>query len=219
MKIGIIGAGFIGRAVAKLSLAAGHDVMVSNSRGPKSLSSIPSGIGCQVGTVEEAASFGNIVLLAIPFSAYTSIAPQLLAGKILMDANNYYPDRDGNIAPLDRHETTTSEMTAKHFASAKVVKTFNAILAKDLEEDGRPAGASDRRALPIAGDDIGAKATVADLLDQMGFDCVDAGSLKDSWRFERAKPAYCIRLDAENLTKALAAAERDVEVEHGAWRQ
>ena len=219
MKIGIIGAGFIGRAVAKLGVAAGHDVMISNSRGPKSLSSMPSGIGCQIGTVEEAASFGDIVLLAVPFTAYTSIAPQLLAGKILMDANNYYPERDGNIATLDRHETTTSQMTAKHFANARVVKAFNAILAKDLEEDSRPVGAADRRALPIAGDDTGSKATIADLLNHMGFDCVDVGGLKDSWRFERAKPAYCIRLGAANLVKALAAAERDVEVEHGSWRQ
>ena len=218
MKIGIIGAGFIGRTVAKLAVAAGHDAMVSNSRGPKSLSSMPSGIGCKIGTVEEAARFGDIVLIAVPFTAYTEIAPTLLAGKIVMDANNYYPERDGNIPLLDHYETTTSQMLAGHFVDSHVVKTFNAILATDLDTHGRPAGTGDRRALPIAGDDADSKKIVADLLDQLGFDSVDAGQLKDSWRFERAKPAYCVRLDRKNLVEALAAAERDVEVEPGSWR-
>jgi len=220
MRIGIIGAGFIGRAVAQLALKAGHSVMLSNSRGPQTMSSVLSGIsGCEVGTAEAAARFGDVVLVAIPFEHYPSIPPAWLAGKTLWDANNYYPDRDGHIAALDRFETTTSRLLAEHFAEAKVVKVFNAILAQDLLQDGRPKGAPDRRALPIAADDPQAKAQVIEFLDQVGFDVVDGGGLDQSWRFERAKPAYCAPLDQQGLGLALAAAEREVELPLGSWRR
>ncbi len=218
MRIGIIGAGFIGRAVARLGLAAGHDVMVSNSRGPRSLSSIPSGIGGQIGTVEEAAAFGEVVVVAIPLSQYQTILAAPLAGKVVLDANNYYPERDGHIPELDARETTTSGMLARHLQQSRVVKAFNAILAVDLEKGGQLVASGRRRALPIAGDDHSAKATAAGLLDQFGFDCVDGGTLAESWRFERAKPAYCVPLDRDGLVRALAAAERDVEVSEGSWR-
>lgn len=217
MRIGIIGAGFVGRAVAQLGVAAGHQVMLSNSRGPQSLSSVPSGIGCAIGTVEEAARFGDVVVVAIPLGHYRSVPVQPLAGKLVIDANNYYPERDGQIAELDAHGTTTSALLAKHLAQARVVKAFSAITAVDLEKDGRPTGVGDRRALPIAGDDAAAKATVAELLEQFGFDVVDTGSLADSWRFERGKPAYCFHLDRKGLVSALAAAERNVELPDGAW--
>nr|WP_311972168.1 NAD(P)-binding domain-containing protein [Pseudomonas baltica] len=219
MKIGIIGAGFIGRSVAQLALAAGHEVMLSNSRGPKSLSSVMSNLpGSQVGTVEQAAQFGDLVLLAIPFEHYRSIAARWLEGKTVLDANNYYPERDGHIAALDRFETTTSRLLAEHLCGARVVKVFNAILAQDLLQDGRPRGAADRRALPIAADDAQAAQQVIKLLDELGFDAVDAGNLDDSWRFERAKPAYCRPFDQAGLKQALAAAERQVELPHGSWR-
>jgi len=218
MKIGIIGAGFIGRAVAQLALAAGHEVMLSNSRGPQSMSSVLSGIrGVQVGTAQNAAQFGDLVLLAIPFKHYRSVPAQWLEGKTVMDANNYYPDRDGHIPVLDRFETTTSRLVAEHLSQSNVVKVFNAILAPDLTQDARSKGAPDRRALPVAADDPAAKARVIALLDEIGFDAVDAGELDESWRFERAKPAYCVALDKEQLTAALAAAERQVELPAGDW--
>lgn len=219
MKIGIIGAGYIGRAVAQILLQAGHEAMLSNSRGPKTLTSVAAGIrGSQIGTLEQAAEFGDMVLVAIPLEHYRSLPAELLKGKIVLDANNYYPDRDGHITALDQHETTTSRLLAEHLTQSTVVKAFNAILAADLLTDGRPSGADDRRALPIASDDPAATQKVANLLDQLGFDVVDAGGLDDSWRFERAKPAYCVRLNIQGLKQALAQAQRDVEVEHGSWR-
>ncbi len=218
MRIGIIGAGFIGRAVARLGLAAGHEVMVSNSRGPRSLGSIPSGIGSRIGTVEEAAAFGEVVVVAIPLSQYQTVPAAPLMGKAVLDANNYYPERDGQMPELDARETTTSELLARHLPQSRIVKAFNAILAVDLEKGGQPVASGQRRALPVAGDDPSAKAVAAGLLDQFGFDCVDAGPLAESWRFERAKPAYCVPLDRDGLVRALAAAERDVEVVEGSWR-
>lgn len=213
MKIGVIGAGFIGRALAQLALAAGHEVMLSNSRGPQTMSSVLSGIrGVKVGSAQDAAQFGDVVLVAIPFEHYRSIPAQWLEGKTILDPNNYYPERDGHFPALDRFETTTSRLLAEHFSHSKVVKVFNAIFATDLTEHARPHGAPDRRALPVAADDAGAKAQVIGLLDELGFDAVDAGNLDESWRFERAKPAYCVPLDQAGLRAALAAAERTVEL-------
>ena len=220
MRIGIIGAGFIGRAVAQLAIAAGHEAMLSNSRGPGTLSSVLSGIpGSQIGTVEQAAQFGELVLVAIPLAQYQRLPAALLEGKIVLDANNYYPDRDGHIAALDRFETTTSQLLAQHLTGARVVKVFNAILAGDLTQDARLSLAADRRALPIAGDDEPAKAVVVHWLDEIGFDAVDAGGLDESWRFERAKPAYCRPLDQAGLRAALAKAQRQVELSEEEWHR
>lgn len=213
MKIGVIGAGFIARAVAQLALAAGHEVMLSNSRGPHTMSSVVSGIlGVQVGSADDAAQFGEVVLVAIPLEHYRSVPAQWLHGKTVMDANNYYPDRDGHIPQLDRFESTTSRLLADHLPHSQVVKVFNAIFAPDLTLDARPHGAADRRSLPVAADDVAAKAVVIKLLDELGFDAVDAGGLDESWRFERAKPAYCVALNQTGLKEALAAAERTVEL-------
>lgn len=220
MQMGIIGAGLIGRAVARLVLAAGHEVMLSNSRGPESMSSLLDDIpGSRIGTVAEAAQFGTMVLLAIPLKHYRSVSAEWLNGKIVLDANNYYPERDGRVDALDQHETTTSRLIAEHLHGSKVVKVFNAVLAEDLLSDLRPKGAAQRRALPVAGDDLAAKARVIKLLDEIGFDAVDAGSLDESWRFERAKPAYCIPFDKNGLKVALAAADRRIELPHGSWRR
>lgn len=219
MKIGIIGAGFIGRALATLAVENGHDVMISNSRAAKTLGSTAVAIGCKVGTAVEAATFADLAIVAIPFAAYTEIAVEPLMGKIVLDANNYYPARDGRIEALDTHATTTSEMLAAHLQGAKVVKAFNAILQADLTTDGRSAGTPERRALPIAGDDLEAKRIATVLIDQFGFDVVDAGALSEGWRFQRAMPGYCIPLDVAGLTEALAAAQRGVEVPHGSWRR
>ena len=219
MKIGIIGAGFIGRALATLAVKSGHEVMISNSRHPRTLGSTGVAIGCQIGTAQQAAEFGEVVFVAIPLFAYKEIPVQPLVGKIVVDANNYYPQRDGDIEELTSGASTTTELLAQHLAGAKVVKAFNAILQGDLEKDGLPAGTANRRALPIAGDDALAKKIVAGLIDSFGFDVVDAGPLSEGWRFQRAKPAYCIALDVAGLKLGLAAAKRNVEVPHGSWRR
>lgn len=218
MKIGIIGAGNIGQAIVKLAIAQGHDVMLSNSRGPETLVDLTSQIGGSAGTAREAAAFGEVVVVTIPFKNVFTLSSELLEGRVVLDTNNYYPDRDGHFADLDGFRTTTSGKVAAHFRGAKVVKAFNAILAADLALPLMPVGHS-RRALPIAGDDAGAKAIVVQLHDEFGFDVVDAGSLAESWRFERAKPAYCVPFDVAGLKAALAQAQRTVELPHGSWRR
>ena len=208
MKIGIIGAGFVGRSVAQKAVQAGHEVMLSNSRGPQSLFSMKSALGCAVGTVDEAIAFGEVIVLAIPLAAYGALPPEGFRGKIVIDAINYYHERDGHIEALDRGETTTSEMIAAHLPGARVVKAFNAIRMIDLDVAGRPEGAADRLALPLAGDDAEAKAVVAGLYHQFGFDSVDAGSLSEGWRFERDRPAYCNLKPKQALAETLSAAVR-----------
>ena len=176
-------------------------------------------IGCKAGTAQESAEFGDAVLVAIPFAAYLSVPVAPLVGKPVLDANNYYPDRDGHIVELDQDETTTSKMLAAHLEGARVFKAFNAILQQDLAAGGTPPGTAGRRALPIAGDDVDAKQLVAGLHDQFGYDVVDAGPLSEGWRFQRAMPAYCIPLNKAELEEALAAAQRGVELPHGSWRR
>jgi len=205
MKIGIIGAGFVGRAISKLALKAGHQVMLSNSRDPKTLFTLTRTTQCQAGTPQHAAEFGDIVVIAIPLEAYRSVPAAPLVGKVVIDANNYYPDRDGRIPELDQHQTTTSEMLAKHLPESRIIKAFNAIRMDDLLNDGLPASAAERRALPIAGDDAQGKAMVTALLDEFGFDVVDAGGLAEGWRFEAGTPVYCVPLNQEQLKAGLQA--------------
>ncbi len=205
----MIGAGMIARAVAAVAIKHGHEVMVSNTRTPDTLFSLIRTLGCKAGSPEEAAAFGDIVLVAVPLKNYKSVPVAPLEGKIVLDANNYYPERDGHIDELDRDEITTSELLARHLPKSKVVKVFNAIQAADIEKDGRPAGSTGRRAHPIAGDDPAAKKVVADLLDQFGFDVLDAGPLAEGWRFQKDTPAYCVPLGTASLKKALADATRN----------
>lgn len=208
MKIGIIGAGFVGRTIGKLAVRSGHEVMLSNSRGPQTLFSLRFAVGGEIGTVDEAVAFGDVAVVAIPLSAYRTVPVGPLAGKIVIDTDNYYHERDGRISELDNKATTTSELLAAHLPQSKIVKAFNAIIMNDLESDGRPAGSTDRRALPLAGDDAAAKAVVAGLYEQFGFDVVDVGPLSEGWRFERGAPAYCVPLDKMKLEEALAATQR-----------
>lgn len=219
MKIGVIGAGFIGRLIAIHAVRNGHEVMISNSRGPDSLRSAVAAIKCKSGFAEDAAKFGDVVFLAVPFSNYRSLPAQALAGKIVVDANNYYPDRDGPIPELDSGEATTSELTAAHLQDSKIVKAFNAIMANDLEKDGLPAGSVGRRALPMAGDDKAAKALVARLMDEFGFDVVDVGTLSEGWRFERARPAYCVPFERDELAGVLAGTTRQSRTAEYSWRK
>ena len=211
--IGFIGAGNIGSQVARLAVASGYDVVISNSRGPETLSALIAELGprARAATREEAARSGDIVVVAVPLKNYSSVPVAPLAGKIVIDTNNYYPGRDGHIPELDNESTTTAELLQAHLPSSKVVKAFNHIYAAQLTTDGRPAGTPNRRALVIAGDDADAKATVIRLLDQFGFDTVDAGPLKEGWRIQRDTPGYGPRRTAEELRRDLGAAKRYAE--------
>ncbi|MBB4097016.1 NADPH-dependent F420 reductase [Sphingomonas kyeonggiensis] len=218
MKIGIIGAGNIGQAIARLAVANGHQAILSNSRGPETLGALAQAIGCDVAYAVDVPAASDVVVLTVPLTAVFALSPALLDGRIVIDTNNYYPDRDGRIDALDQRRTTTSEMVAAHFPRATIVKAFNAILAKDLLDPVTLPGGN-RRALPIAGDDAAARSRVAALQADFGYDTVDAGPLADSWRFERAKPAYCIPLDQAGLRSSLDAAKRDEELPEGSWRR
>jgi len=184
--------------------------VISNSRGPEALSALVAELGpnARAATAIEAARAGDIVVVTVPLKNYRAVPVDPLAGKVVIDTNNYYPQRDGHIPELDNESTTTSELLQAHLPTAKVVKAFNHIYAAQLTTDGRPAGSTNRRALVIAGDDAGAKATVTRLLDQFGFDTVDAGPLKEGWRIQRDTPGYGPRRTAEELRRDLAAAKR-----------
>ncbi|MFC4630134.1 NADPH-dependent F420 reductase [Promicromonospora alba] len=202
--LGIIGSGNIGTAVARLASAAGIDVVIANSRGPESLADLVAelGPGASAGTTEQAARAGDAVLLSIPLQALRAVPAELLAGKIVLDTSNYYPSRDGRITALDAGELTTSELVQGHFTTGRMVKAFNNILAHHIPELARPSGATDRTALPLAGDDDAAKSTATTLIDQLGFDTVDAGQLADSWRFEPESAGYTRLYLADPTTPA-----------------
>jgi predicted dinucleotide-binding enzyme len=208
--IGLIGAGHIGSQVARLAVTHGYDVVISNSRGPETLADLVAELGARAraATPAEAAAAGDIVVVTVPLKNYRSVPVAPLAGKIVIDTNNYYPERDGQIPALDNEETTTSELLQAHLPSSRVVKAFNHIYASQLTTDGRPADATDRRALAIAGDDTAAKAAVTRLLDEFGFDTVDIGPLSESWRIQRDTPGYGPRRNATQLREDLAAAKR-----------
>ena len=208
--IGLIGAGHIGSQLARLAVQHGYDVVVSNSRGPDTLKDLVRELGplARAGTPAQAASAGDIVVVTIPLKNVGDVPVAPLAGKIVIDTNNYYPQRDGHIAELDDESTTTAELLQAHLPTSKVVKAFNHIQAAQLTTDGQPAGSANRRGLVIAGDDPAAKATVTDLLDKFGFDTVDAGPLKEGWRIQRDTPGYGPRRTADELRGDLAAAKR-----------
>ncbi|AKU99531.1 putative dinucleotide-binding enzyme [Labilithrix luteola] len=208
--IGLIGAGHIGSQVARLAVKNGYDVVLSNSRGPDTLKDLVAELGprARAATPVEAAKAGDLVVVTIPLKAYESVPVEPLAGKVVIDTNNYYPQRDGHIRELDDESTTTAELLQAHLPKSKVVKAFNHIYAAELTTHGQPAGTPNRRALVIAGDDAGSKATVTKLLDQFGFDTVDVGKLSEGWRIQRDTPGYGPRRNAEELKKDLAAAKR-----------
>jgi predicted dinucleotide-binding enzyme len=208
--IGLIGAGKIGSQLARLAVRSNYDVVISNSRGPETLSALVAELGprARAATPAEAARAGDIVVVTIPLKNYRDVPVEPLAGKIVIDTNNYYPQRDGRIPELDNESTTTAELLQAHLPSSKVVKAFNHIYAAELTTHGQPSGSSNRRALVIAGNDPDAKAAVAHLIDQFGFDTVDAGPLEEGWRIQRDTPGYGPRRTAEELRKDLAAAKR-----------
>ncbi len=206
--IGLIGAGHIGGALARTAVAAGYAVVVSNSRGPHTLVDLVTELGdsARAGTADEAAAEADVVVVTIPLHAYRDVPVAQLAGKVVIDTNNYYPRRDGHIAPLDDDSTTSSELLAEHLGTARVVKAFNHIPAADLATQGLEPGTSGRRALVVAGDDDDAKAQVADFIDRLGFDVVDAGPLAEGRRIQPGTPGYGPRLDRAALRLALGTA-------------
>ncbi|WP_062132549.1 NADPH-dependent F420 reductase [Demequina aestuarii] len=207
--IGIIGAGNIGSNVARAAVDHEHEVLIANSRGPETLQDLARDLGkhATAVTVEDAIRKGDIVLVAIPLKSIGDLPVEPFEDKIVMDANNYYPQRDGRIEALDRNETTTSELLQARLPYSHVVKAFNNIPAKQIPTDGLPKGDPDRRALPIAGNNGHAKAVVVGFLDDLGFDAVDLGPLSESWRVERDTPAYVKRTTADELR----ALTRDVD--------
>ncbi len=212
--LGIIGAGHIGSSVARAAISAGYDVVISNSRGPDSLAAVIADLGpkARAATPAEAAAAADLALVAVPLGRHTEVPVEPLAGKVVMDANNYYPHRDGRIPALDANESTTSELLQAHLPTSRVVKAFNNIYAREIPTDGTPAGTPDRRALPIAGNDLAAKVLVTGFLDEIGYDAVDLGPLSESWRVERDTPAYARRTTADELRALVATTERVQQV-------
>jgi 8-hydroxy-5-deazaflavin:NADPH oxidoreductase len=208
--IGLIGAGHIGSQLARLAVKHGYDVIVSNSRGPETLTELVKELGprARAGTTEEAAVSGDIVVVTIPLKNIQAVPAEPLIGKIVIDTNNYYPQRDGPIAELDEERTTTSALVQRYLAGSKVVKAFNHIGAAQLTTDAQPATTANRRALAISGNDEDAKEVVAQLIDQFGFDAVDIGPLSESWRIQRDTPGYGPRRNVAELRRDLAAAQR-----------
>jgi predicted dinucleotide-binding enzyme len=188
MKIGIIGAGKIGATAAKLLVEAGHDVAISNSRGPETLSGLVAELGkkAKAVTVEEAAKFSDVVFISIPFGKYKSLPANEFNGKIVIDSNNYYPSRDGNFPELDQGKTTSSELQASHLRGARVVKAFNTIWFEHLKTQGDTSMPDEnRRAILIAGDDPEAKRVVSQLISDIGFAAVDTGTLREGGKLQQ----------------------------------
>jgi predicted dinucleotide-binding enzyme len=207
--LGLIGAGHIGAQLARAAVAHGYDVRVSNSRAPESLTELILELGekATAGTAADAAT-ADLVAVAVPLKDVQAIPADLLAGKIVIDTSNYYPQRDGNIAPLDAQQMTVSEFVQAHFSDARVVKAFNHIQAPAITGDAQSAGTAERRALIVAGDDEEAKAAVTEFIDAIGFDVLDIGPLSESWRIEAGTPAYGPRRDLEELEIDIAQAQR-----------
>jgi 8-hydroxy-5-deazaflavin:NADPH oxidoreductase len=189
--IATIGSGSIGTVVARLSIRAGHTVVMSNRRGPDSLAELVEAFGplAHAATPADAADAADLVVVAVPLSAYKDMPADSLRGKIVIDANNYYPDRDGHIDELDTERATSSELLQRHLPDSFVVKAFNNITAEHIAALARP-NSPDRSALPIAGDSPRAKATVTEFLESIGWDAVDAGPLAEGWRFQPNTAAY-----------------------------
>lgn len=190
--LGLIGSGMIGGALARLAIAAGWNVVLSNSRGPETLAELVGELGelARAGTATEAAEAGELVVATVPLKAYDRLPAAALAGRTVIDTMNYYPERDGRIADLDSGALTSSAMVQRHLASSSVVKAFNNIDFRRLVLLARPSSAADRSALPIAGDDPTAKTQATQLLDALGYDAVDIGPLAESWRSEPGAPVY-----------------------------
>jgi Predicted dinucleotide-binding enzymes len=188
MNIGIVGSGNIGGTAARLFVRAGHEVALSNSRGGEGLEELVKELGdkAHATTIENAAKFGDVVLVAIPFGKFSELPADAFKGKVVIDTGNYYPERDGKFPPLDQDKTTSSELMSSHLKEARLVKGFNTIYFKHLASLGDTSlPLEDRRAIFIAGDDSRAKEIVARLIDEIGFAAVDTGFLHEGSRSQQ----------------------------------
>jgi predicted dinucleotide-binding enzyme len=193
MKIGIIGAGNIGANAARLFAKAGHEIAISNSRGPETLRDLVAELGprARAASVEDAANFGEVVFISIPFGKYKQLPADAFQGKIVIDSNNYYPQRDGTFIELEEGKATSSELLSDYLVGARIVKGFNTIWVEHLKSQGDTnSPPRERRAIFIAGDDAEAKKVVARLIDDIGFAAVDTGSLRDGGK--RQQPGTAI---------------------------
>ena len=208
--IGIIGAGHIGSQIARVAIIHGYDVVISNSRGPETLTELVAELGpkARAATAAEAAAAGDFAVVTVPLRAYKDVPVGPLAGKVVIDTNNYYWERDGRIPALDSGEATVTGLLQQHLPESRVAKGFNHIMAKDITTDGAPAGSPGRRALATSSDFDDAAALVTSLYDEFGFDTVNVGPLADSWRVERDQPAYVVRQTADELVTNLTKATR-----------
>lgn len=179
--IGLIGSGNIGSTVARLAVDAGYDVVLSNSRGPETLADLVRKLGphARAATAAEAAEAADIAVVTVPLKNYRQVLAEPLGGKVVIDTNNYYPDRDGHIAELDDESTTTSELLQAHLPVSHVVKGFNNIYTDHLATLARPSVDPDRSVLALAGDDAAAKQSVIRFLDAIGYDALDVGALAE----------------------------------------
>ncbi|MPQ98364.1 NADP oxidoreductase [Modestobacter sp. I12A-02628] len=214
--VGIIGAGNIGAALAKISLDAGYDVVIANSRGPETLGDLVAELGARetsratarAATAAEAGAAGDLVVVTVPLKNVPDLPVEPLAGKVVIDTNNYYPERDGHIAALDDETTTTAELLQAHLPTSTVVKAFNHIYSEHLVTKRSPSGTPHRRALAIAGDLPAAKTVVGSYIDDLGFDVLDLGPLAEGWRIQRDTPGYGPEYDVDQLRQATEAAKR-----------
>jgi predicted dinucleotide-binding enzyme len=216
MKIGIIGAGNIGGALAHRFTELGHEVSVANSRGPDTLRDLEAETGATAVTVNEAARGKNVVVVTVPERNVSQLPKELFEGAaedvVVIDTGNYYPrHRDGRIEAIE--EGTPESVWAAQQLGRPVVKAFNNIYAAHLRDRGQPPGTPGRIALPVAGDDRAAKSTVMELVDQLGFDPVDAGPLPESWRQQPGTPVYATDFDADGVRRALAEASPERQAE------
>lgn len=207
MDIGIIGSGHIGSILARHLAALGHRVSIANSRGPASLATLTIDIGATAATVEQAARARDMVIIAVPEKSVWQLPRDILAttSAVVVDAGNYYPSRDSRIPEIERGLPESAWVA--RLLGRPVIKAFNNILADSLAKRGAPAATPGRICLSVAGDDVAAKAKVLRLIDALGFDAIDAGTLADSWRQQPGTPAYCRDLDVEGIEAALAKAD------------
>lgn len=216
MKIGIIGAGNIGQALARRFAELGHQVWIANSRGPETLSDVAEQTGATAVTSREAARGKEVVVVTIPEKNVPQLPADLFDGVgdevAVIDTGNYYPrHRDGRIDAIENGMPESAWVAQQ--LGRPVVKAFNNIYAQHLRDHGRPPGAGDRIALPVAGDDQAAKSTVMALVEELGFEPVDAGGLDQSWRQQPGTPVYAADRDAEGVRSALAEASRERQAE------
>jgi len=204
VKIGVIGSDNIGANAARLFAAAGHEVAISNSRGPETLGGLVEeiGPGVRAATVGEAAAFGDVVMEAIPFGRYESLPADKLSGKVFVTASNYYPARDGEV---EHGGLASSELVQRHLPDARVVKAFNTIYFERLRENGRPdASVEEREAIFVSGDDEEAKGIVSGLIEEIGFAPIDAGTLAESRRQEPGSPVYNVAMKPAQARETLS---------------